>query len=66
MKHHKCSLEELDIMYNYLQHQKGNSECGVYSINFLKRLVNGESFDDIITNQLDDEKVNKCRKVYFS
>jgi hypothetical protein len=66
MKYHNCPLSDIDVMYNYLQHQKGNSECGVYSINFLKRMVNGESFNDIINNQLSDDKVNKCREVYFS
>ena len=52
--------------YNNIQHQFKNSECGVYSINFIIRLLNGESFKSIINNRLNDDKINTCRKVYFS
>ena len=54
-----------DIRYNKTQHQKGNSECGVYSINFILRLLKGKTFDHITKKRLSDEKVNKCRIRYF-
>jgi len=54
-----------DIRYNKTQHQKGNSECGVYSINFILRLLKGKTFDYITRKRLPDQKVNKCRMVYF-
>ena len=54
-----------DIRYNHIQHQFNNSECGVYSINFILRLVEGESFDNIINNITKDEVMNKNRKIYF-
>jgi hypothetical protein len=54
-----------DIRYNYIQHQFDNSECGVYSINFIIRLVSGESFDSVITNITKDEEMNTNRKIYF-
>jgi len=59
-------LKNFDIRYNNIQHQKKNSECGVYSINFILRLAKGESFDDITKNITTDDEVNKCRKVYFT
>ena len=55
-----------DIRYNNIQHQFKNSECGVYSINFIVRLVKGESFDEIINNVIKDEKMNECRQTYFT
>jgi hypothetical protein len=55
----------LDIRYNNVQHQFKNSECGVYSINFILRVVGGESFDDIINNPTSDDKMNEFRKLYF-
>lgn len=61
----KDKLKGIDIRYNPVQHQKANSECGVYSINFILRLIKGEQFDDIVKNITDDEEMNKCRKVYF-
>lgn len=54
-----------DIRYNHIQHQFNNSECGVYSINFITRLVEGESFDSVINNIIRDEEMNEFRKIYF-
>ena len=54
-----------DIRYNKTQHQFKNSECGVYSMNFLIRLLNGEDFDSIVDNITNDDDMNKCRNIYF-
>jgi len=59
------NLNNIDIKYNTKQHQFNNSECGVYSINFIVRLVGGESFEDITNNITKDDKMNECREVYF-
>lgn len=58
-------ISEPDIRYNKTQHQKGNSECGVYSINFILRLLKGKTFDHITGKRVTDEQVNKCRMIYF-
>ena len=55
----------IDLRHNTTPHQRGNSECGVYSINFILRLLKGKNFDHITRKRLDDKKVNKCRNVYF-
>ena len=57
--------ELFDIRYNKIQHQFKNSECGVYSMNFIIRLLNNESFDHIINSITKDDKMNDCRNVYF-
>jgi hypothetical protein len=59
-------LEDFDIRFNNIQHQFKNSECGVYSINFILRLVKDESFDEIINNVTKDDKMNECRQTYFN
>jgi hypothetical protein len=59
------SSNEYDIRYNKIQHQFKNSECGVYSMNFIIRLLGGETFDDIVNNITNDDKMNSCRKTYF-
>ena len=56
---------DADIRYNKTQHQKGNSECGVYSINFILRLLKGKTFEHITRKRLSDNQVNKCRIKYF-
>ena len=58
-------FKPFDIKYNTIQHQFNNSECGVYSINFVVRLVSGESFDEITENITKDDEMNKCRGSYF-
>lgn len=60
------ALDKIDYRINKIQHQKSNSECGVYSINFILRLLQGESFDEITNNPVRDEAMEKCRKVYFN
>jgi hypothetical protein len=59
------SLSNVDIRYNTNRHQYKNSECGVYSMNFILRLLKGETFDDINGVKIPDDKVNKCRETYF-
>ena len=58
-------LKDIRIEYNEIQHQKENTECGVYSINFLIRMARGDDFNTIIKNVISDRQINKCRGVYF-
>ena len=60
------NLSKFDIRYNNIQHQFKNSECGVYSINFIVRLAKGESFKNIINDITKDDEMNLCREVYFN
>jgi hypothetical protein len=62
-RYHKS--DDYDVRYNKIQHQFKNSECGVYSMNFIIRLLEGETFDDIVNNITNDDKMNSCRNVYF-
>jgi hypothetical protein len=59
------NIKNFDIRYNNIQHQFENSECGVYSINFIERLIMGESFNKIIHNVIKDDKINLRRKEFF-
>ena len=57
--------KNFDVDCNNIRHQFGGSECGVYSINFILRLLKGETFKTICNNITTDNQVNKCRNVYF-
>lgn len=61
----KSLLNDFDIRFNHIQHQFEDSECGVYSINFIIRLVDNESFDTIINDITKDEEMNMNRTIYF-
>ncbi len=57
--------KDYDVRYNKIQHQFKNSECGVYSMNFIIRLLSGETFDNIVNNITNDDEMNSCRNTYF-
>lgn len=59
----KCNL--IKLKNNENRHQFKGSECGVYSINFILRMLRGDKFDDICNDKIPDDKINKCRRVYF-
>lgn len=50
---------------NNIRHQYKGSECGVYSINFILRMLRGDTFEEICKSKIKDDHINKCRKVYF-
>lgn len=50
---------------NKISHQKDNTECGVFSCNFIVRMLRGEKYDDIIGYNPSHEEINSCRNVYF-
>lgn len=60
-KHNK----EVKHKNNKISYQNDNSECGVYSCNFIIRLLSGESFDSIVNNNLKFKEINSCRNAYF-
>jgi hypothetical protein len=57
--------KRVTVDWNKTRHQFENSECGVYSINFLVRMLNGKKFVQLTKNRVYDLEVNVCRTVYF-
>lgn len=55
----------VEAEHNKVRHQYDGSECGVYSLNFILRLLKGETFKKICDSKTPDKEINKCRKVYF-
>ena len=53
------------VSHNSVRHQYGGSECGVYSINFILRMLSGESFETFMQSKVKDDVMNKNRKIYF-
>jgi len=58
--------KKYDIRYSEIRNQYKNSECGVYSMNFIIRLLHNANFDNIISNEVPDDTINKCREIYFN
>ena len=55
----------LDFLYNDIQHQKGNTECGIYCLHFLETMLKGTDFEEHIQSKNDDKYMEKFRDYYF-
>lgn len=52
-------------LYNDIQHQRKNTECGIYCIHFITSLLYGMKFKDYIKKVRNDEEMEKFRRVFF-
>jgi len=50
---------------NDIQHQKGGTECGIYSLHFIINMIEGKDFQDYISEYKNDEFIEKFRRIYF-
>lgn len=57
--------KDMKIKVNHVRHQYKNSECGIYSINFIVKLLEGMSYDDYINHVIKDDIMENNRKIYY-
>ena len=57
--------KDMKIKVNNYRHQFKNSECGIYSINFIVKLLEGMSYEDYIQNITKDDDMESNRKFYY-
>lgn len=55
----------LDFFYNDIQHQKKNTECGVYSLYFLINMLHNVNFKKFVNKIKNDEFMEKFRKIFY-
>ena len=55
----------LDFFYNDIQHQKEDTECGIYCLYFLINMMNNINFKDFVKKIRDDEFMEKYRKIFY-
>jgi hypothetical protein len=53
------------IVISKKKHQRGNSECGVYSLYFILERINGSSMKEINEKRIPDGEMSTFRKVLF-
>ena len=59
------TIKGFRLFYNDYQHQRKNSECGVYSIIFIKSMLEGIPFLEFTSKRKNDEWVNKQRDRFY-
>lgn len=58
--------DAVSILINRFRHQTGTTECGVYAIHTIVRLLQGEDFLAICRNKIPDEQMARNRRLYFA
>ena len=51
--------------YNDKGYQKKDAQCGMYSIHFIKEMMNGINFKDYLKSGLSDKQMVEVREEYF-
>ncbi len=57
--------EKVKILYNDKRHQYGNSECGVYSMNFILERLHGTPMKKISKTKIMDKDMNLIRRLLY-
>ena len=61
----KTCNRELRYFYNDIPFQKQNSQCGMFSIHFIKKMLEGLSFIEYLKTPLSDKVMIDLRDEYF-
>jgi len=61
----KSSNKNYTYIENDVEHQSGNTECGVYCLHFLDYMINGGNFMKYIKNKKNDKFMEKYRTIFF-
>ena len=59
------SKKKINVFKNTTRHQRGNSECGIFSMNFIIKYLEGDSFKKIIESKPTDKEMNNLRKILY-
>lgn len=57
---------KMRLIINTKTHQKGNSECGMYAINFMVNMINDISWTKYNKKRINDEQMIIKRQLYFN
>jgi len=60
----KCKRKPL-YFYNDYSYQKANSQCGMYAIHFIKKMLEGLPFEEYLDTKLNDKLMIQLRNEYF-
>lgn len=56
---------KLLYFYNDNSYQKKNAQCGMYSIHFIKQMLEGVSFEEYLNSKINDKLMIQLREEYF-
>ena len=54
------------VMENKIEHQRSNTECGMYCLYFIVQMLKDINHEHFLKNRIDDSEVFKLRQKYFN
>jgi hypothetical protein len=57
---------DFKVMENTIEHQRTDSECGMYSLYFIIQMLKDKDVHYFLNNRIDDKEVFKMRNEYFN
>ena len=63
--HEKLNLKP-KIYENSVRHQYSTTECGVYSMYFIEKMLEGMSYENFIKYNLNDKQINRYRHHFYN
>ena len=58
--------DSYELIENTRRHQFSNSECGMYCLYFIIRMLKGDNFNKFTSKKIPDKLMMKLRKIYFN
>ena len=58
--------DRFEYEYNKIRHQYTESECGMYCLYFIVKLLEGQSYESLTKNKISDKKMRDLRKKWFN
>jgi hypothetical protein len=58
--------KEYELLENKRRHQFSESECGMYSLYFIIKMLKGMTFKKFTSKRIKDSYMTKLRKIYFN
>ncbi len=57
---------KFNVMENKVEHQKSNTECGMYCLYFIIQMLKDVNYEYFLSNRIDDSEVFQLRQKYFN
>lgn len=57
---------EYEFKQNKKRHQYSNSECGMFSLHFIRSMILYNNWNELSTKKLSDKEMLRLRKVYYN
>jgi hypothetical protein len=58
--------EKYEFSSNEIRHQYTQSECGMYSLYFIVKLLEGQTYNSLVNKKIPDKKMRYLRKKWFN